>query len=193
MLMFSFTSLAAVSMALAGSVPGPRLLAALLWVILFFAATVGMDRIFLDEAAAGTLETLRLYAPATAVLLGKLAGAFLTLVVLSALLVPLFLVFIGGSVGAPFRFLSVLLLGVLGIAAAGTLTAALSAWAEVRAGLFAILTFPVILPVFLPAVAVTAELFAGETVNLHYLVAMGLYDLLLGVGASVLFDYVWGG
>ena len=49
---------------------------------------------------------------------------------------------------------------------------------------------PVILPVFLPAIFLTTGAFGGD-VQLSYLGGMGIYDLILTLGASVLFDYLW--
>ena len=48
----------------------------------------------------------------------------------------------------------------------------------------------VILPVFLPAIFLTTGAFGGD-VQLSYLGGMGIYDLILTLGASVLFDYLW--
>ena len=82
--------------------------------------------------------------------------------------------------------LPALLLRAIGLAVAGTFLAALSAGAGVRSGLF-----PVTLPVLLPAVAVTAEVFGGTEARISHLGGMGAYDLILMLGASLLFDYFW--
>ena len=50
----------------------PHLLAALLWIILFFAATSGLARVFVKEEDAHTAKTLRLAARPLAVFAGKL-------------------------------------------------------------------------------------------------------------------------
>ena len=49
MFMFALTTLACVSLSLSGMTLEPKLLAALLWVILFFASMAGADRGFGDE------------------------------------------------------------------------------------------------------------------------------------------------
>ena len=82
MFMFALTTLACVSMAMQGGGLDPRLLAALLWVILFFASMAGADRVFADEDTAGTLLALQVYGPAQAVLLGKMLYTFFLLLVL---------------------------------------------------------------------------------------------------------------
>ena len=106
-------------------------------------------------------------------------------------LAPLFLVLMGAEAVFPGVFVLTLLLGVAGIAAAGTLLAALAVGARVKNGLFAVLMLPVILPVFLPAVFLTAGALGGGSFSIAYLGGMALYDGLLAVGASVLFDYLW--
>ena len=191
MLMFSLTTLACVSMALQGGTLEPRLLAALLWVILFFASLAGADRVFADEDTAGTLLALRIYGPSQAVLMGKMLYTFFLMVVLAAFITPLFVLLLDVTVAAPGLLTVVLLLGCGGIAAAGTLIAALTTGASVHGGLFSILMLPVILPVFLPAISLSAAAFGGGDSAGSYLVGMGLYDLILAVGASLLFDYLW--
>lgn len=191
MFMFALTTLACVSLALQGGTLEPRLLAALLWVILFFASLAGADRVFADEDTAGTLLALRIYGPAQAVLMGKMLYTFFLMVVLAAFITPLFLLLLDVTVTVPGLLAGALLLGCGGIAAAGTLIAALTTGASVHSGLFSILMLPVILPVFLPAISLTAGALGSGEITVSYLVGMGLYDLILAVGASLLFDYLW--
>lgn len=190
MFMFALTTLACVSMALQGGGLEPRLQAALLWVILFFASMAGADRVFADEDMAGTLLALQVYGPSQAVLLGKMLYTFFLQVVLAMFIVPLFLMFMDCMVLLPLLLLLVTVFGCWGIAAAGTLIAALTTGASLHSGLFSILMLPVILPVFLPAISLTAGALGGEA-SWSYLGAMALYDLILTTGASVLFDYLW--
>ena len=141
--MFALTVIAFMSMSLAGDMPDARQAATLYWIVLFFAATLQGERLFAEEAAAGTLLFLRIYVPAQAVLFGKMA-------------------------------------------AADTLLAAVASSASVRGGLVPVLLLPSMLPILLPAIAVTAgstetSLFGGIL----------LYDLALTVGASILFDALW--
>lgn len=191
MLMFALTTLACVSMALQGAPLEPKLAAALLWIILFFASMAGADRSFVDEDTAGTLPTLKLYGAAQMVLWGKLLYTGFLLLCLTVFIAPLFLLLTGAEVMLGGVFLGTLLLGTLGISAAGTLIAALTCGAQVKSGLFSILMLPVILPVFLPAIFLTAGALGSGSAPLSYLVGMALYDGVLLMGASVLFDYLW--
>ena len=191
MFMFALTALACVSLALQGTGLEPRLAAAILWVLIFFAAMAGADRGFADEDAAGTLLTLKIYGGAQPVLLGKMLYTFFLLAALTGFITPLFLALTGTMVTSAGVFVLTLLLGTAGIAAAGTLLSALACGARVKNGLFPVLMLPVILPVFLPAVFLTAGTLAGGELPCSYLGGMALYDMLLIAGAAVLFDYLW--
>lgn len=191
MFLFALTTLSCISLALQGSMLEPRLLAALFWVILFFSSLAGADRVFGDEDMAGTLLVLRIYGPSQAVLLGKMLYTAFILLILAVFITPLFLIFMNGSVALPLLLLGTLAAGIWGIAAAGTLIASLLVGASVHSGLFSILMLPVILPVFIPAIALTATALGDGGSSSSYLVSMLLYDFILTIGASLLFDYLW--
>ena len=184
--MFALTVIAFMSMSLAGGLTDARLTAALLWIVIFFAATLQGERLFAEEAAAGTLLFLRIYIPAQAVLFGKMAAHLITLVVLAVIVVPLTLVLMDAPFVLDAVFVGTLFLGLWGMAAADTLLAAVAANASVRGGLVPILLLPSMLPILLPAIALTAG--EGEPILLG---GMMIYDMALTVGASMLFDSLW--
>src|SRR5690349_492211 len=72
-LLFAVTALVVVGMALGPAKLSGVLSAALLWVVLFFAAFSGLAHVFLHEEETNTAMALRLSAPASAVYAGKLA------------------------------------------------------------------------------------------------------------------------
>ena len=191
MLMFSFTSLVCISFTLGGTSAEPKLFAALLWILLFFSSLAGSDRVFSDEEAEGTLMALRVYAPSQAVLFGKMLYEFFVLTVITVLLLPLFIVFLGVETKEILLLLCTVGAGLWGISAAGTLLSALIVGAGVRSGLFSVLMLPVILPVFLPAIRLTEAAFGGTVVSLSFFGGIVLYDMILSVAASILFDYLW--
>ena len=184
--MFALTVIAFLSMSLAGGMSDARLTAALLWVVVFFAATLQGERLFAEEAAAGTLLFLRIYVPAQAVLFGKMAAHFVTLLILAAIVLPLILILMNAPFVLDVVFLTALVLGLWGMAAADTLLAAVAAGASVRGGLVPVLLLPSMLPILLPAIALTAG--EGES---SLLGGMLIYDMALTVGASMLFDSLW--
>ena len=181
MFMFSLTAIAALSFALRCAPPAPQVAA-------------GVGRAFYEEAASGTLLALRIYAGAQAVFVGKFCYTLFMLVALAVFDLALFQVFLGFSLAdffAAMVFLLVVFLGIWGLAAAGVIVSALTVGAGAKSGLFSVLLLPVVLPVFLPALNLTGELFSSLLPSSSLLGAMALYDMILTLGASWLFDFVW--
>ena len=190
-LMFALTTLSCVSLLMQGDTLAPRLAASMLWVILFFSLLAGAGRGFADEEQAGTLMALQVYGSSQAVLFGKGLFMAVLLFALSLLIVPMYLVLMDTSVSSWPAFLLTLLGGTYGMAMAGTLLSALMSGAKVQGGLLSILMLPVLLPILLPAIVLTASCFAGEAVHMSYLVGIALYDAIMTLAASLLFDFLW--
>lgn len=190
MMMFALTTVAALSLSTGGTILDEKFLAALLWVVIFFAAGAGLSGTFDDEAQAGTLPTLKLYGDAQAILFGKMSCALLSLTALMTFILPIFCVLFDVRVEKIFLLAATVALGIVGLAAAGTLTAALTTSAKVKGGLFAILLFPVTLPVFLPAIRLTEIAFGASQVDSGLLAAMSAFDAILILAASILYDYL---
>ena len=184
--MFALTVIAFMSMSLVGGLTDVRLTAALLWMVIFFAATLQGERLFAEEASAGTLLFLRIYVPAQAVLFGKMAAHFITLLVLAALVLPLVVILMDAPLVLNGCLAGTLCLGLWGMAAADTLLAAVAANASVRGGLVPVLLLPSMLPILLPAISLSAG--EGEQALLGGIL---IYDMALTVGASMLFDSLW--
>lgn len=191
MVMFSLTAISAVALSLYGVVPSPKTASSLLWLVLFFSASVGLDRIFSEEAAQNTLMALRVYGTSSGVLWGKLLYSVVLLLGLGLFTAALFFLFLGVETTSPLLFLLVLALGLWGMAGAGVLVAALTVAAEARSGLFSVLLLPVLLPVLLPAIYMTGNLLDGRAAEPAYFGGIALYDAILTLAASMLFDALW--
>ena len=189
MMMFALTSIASLSLSTGGFVE-PKFLAALLWVVIFFAASAGIAGTFDDEATAGTLPTLKLYADAQAILFGKMIYVFLSLVALTIFILPIFLILFDAPTENFLLLFTTIFLGLIGLAAAGTLTAALTTSATVKGGLFPILLFPITLPIFLPAIALTEISFTGAAFEMSSLIVIAAFDSILITASSILYDYL---
>ncbi len=190
MMMFALTAVASLSLSTGGAFVEPKFLAALLWVVIFFAASAGISGTFDDEAQTGTLPTLKLYAAAQAILFGKMLYVFASLVALTIFILPIFLILFDAPVARIFLLAATILTGLIGLAAAGTLTAALTTSATVKGGLFPILLFPITLPIFLPAISLTEISFTGAASDSSLLVVMAAFDAILITAASILYDYL---
>lgn len=189
MMMFALTTVASLSLSTGGFVD-TQILSALLWVVIFFAASAGISGTFDDEAQAGTLPTLKLYADAQAILFGKMAGVLLSLIALTIFILPIFLILFDVAVENFPLLIATILAGLIGLSAAGTLTAALTTSATVKGGLFPILLFPVTLPIFLPAIALTQTALTGTAFEASSLVVVAVFDAILLLASSILYDYL---
>ena len=186
MMMFSLTALACISLAMRGAVLEPELLSALLWIILFFASTA-LDRTFDDEA----ISTLKVYGDSQSILFGKMIYSMLSMLLVSIFLLPIFVMLFDCEVVAPLILFLTVILGLVGISGAGTLISAISSVASVRSGLFPILLFPIVLPLFMSAIELTTAAFLGLEVSTSLIISMVLYDSILLIASSILFDYLW--
>ena len=193
--MFVAASLVLVRVALGQGAPSVSVAAALLWVVVVFAAAVGLGRAFVAEEERGTALLLQLHLRPSQVYAGKLAFNVALMTALGGVAALGFRVLVPTPLGAPAVLAAALALGAVGLAAATTLLSALVARARAAGPLLPVLAFPVVVPVLIPAVALT-ELAAGSPVG-AWAAARGDLGLLVAyagllVSASfLLFDYVW--
>jgi heme exporter protein B len=171
----------------------PHLLSALLWVILFFAATSGLSRVFVKEEDAHTAKTLRLAGRPVAVLAGKFLFNLLLLVALYAFIVPLYCALMSYSVKGVAGLVLVLAAGAVALAATSTMVAAIIARASGATTLFAILSVPLVLPLLVMLIQGTRAAAAGAALAavlpaLRGIVSLGGATLIISV---YLFPVVW--
>lgn len=176
--------------------PNPRVLAAvgpgIVWVAYLFAGVLSLGRTFVVERDRGTLDGLVLSPVAReAIYVGKVAGAFTLMVVVEALLLPAFVVLHDLPVFDPW-FIAMALLATLGFASVGTLFSAIAAHTRAREVLLPLLFLPVVLPVVIGAVAVSASIFEGEGWGVfgRWFQLIVAFDLLFLVLSSLAFEYV---
>src|SRR5437588_11348257 len=110
-LLFAITSLVVVAFAVRIGVLSPSVKAALLWVVLFFAAFSGLAHVFVHEEDASTSIALRLTASPLAVYYGKLLFNLALLAAIALIAVPLFMIMLGISPERPALFLALLITG----------------------------------------------------------------------------------
>jgi len=188
--MFAVITLTAVSFAVGQFAIGNDVRAAFLWIVLFFAAMSGLSRVFVKEEDAGTVYALRLAAGSGVVYTGKLFFNVLLLFALALILVPLFVVLMGLQVADWGLFLTTLLLGTAGLAGAATIIAAIIAKASAKGELFAVLSFPVLLPLLIAAIAATRQALEGEGSSGEWQLLVSYLVVMVTV-SFMLFDFVW--
>jgi heme exporter protein B len=196
MALFAVTTLVVFHFALdRGSVDGD-LAAGVLWVTLLFAAMLGINRLFVADAEDGGLEAFLLAPVERATLFAaKALALFAYLVVLELLLLPAFaLLLLGPSLGPPLPELAgVLVLADVGIAICGTLVSALAVRTRARDLIGPLVALPLLLPVLIAGARATAPLLVAsgaEGPTLRWLAVLGLYDLVFGLLAYAVFDFL---
>ena len=192
-LMFAITTLAVVSFSLGQSGLSPKLLSALFWIVIFFSAMSGLAHVFIREEESGTALALRLMADPDPVYIGKLAFNFSLLTTMTMVVTPLFFIFTDAPAEHIISFLPVLALGVIGLSGATTLVAAIISRASVKGALFAVLSFPILMPLLIALVAATEKVFGGSGLGeafaeLQFLFA---YAVVMITASLLLFKFVW--
>jgi heme exporter protein B len=192
--LFALTTLVVVSVGLGplgtALAEGTAVLPVLLWVILLFAAAAGLPRAFVQEEETHTATALRLAASPSALFGGKLAYSATLTLALEAVVAPLFLAMMQLEVAGPGLFVATLLAAGYGLAVASTLIAAIIAQARGRSTLFAVLAFPVTLPLLVLAVELTRNAVTGDPGGGAFGQLL-LYDATLTVASLMLFPVVW--
>jgi heme exporter protein B len=197
MVLFSVTTLVVFHFALQRGQVAGDLASGVLWVTLLFAAMLATGRLFVADHEEGGLDGF-LLAPTdrTALLVAKALSLFAFLVVLEIVLVPALALLLLGPApgpGAYAQLVAVLLLADAGIALTGTLVGALAVQTRARDLIVPLLALPLLIPVVIAAARATTPLVleaGARGVPPRWLVLLALYDLLFGLLAYALFDYL---
>lgn len=189
-LLFSVTTLTAVSFAVGRLANRPDLLSALLWIVILFAALATLSHAFVREVEGHTMILLRLVATPTAIALGKLLFNLLFLGVLEVVTVPLFLILMGGPPPRWGAFIGILALGSVALAASATLVGALIAQSRGRGALYAGVSFPLLLPVLGAAVSGTRAQWQGAPIDGEVRLLAAYATAVLAV-SLLLYDHLW--
>lgn len=168
----------------------PQAIAAgLIWLTIVFGGMLGLGRTFSLEEEEGAFQGILLSPiPRDAIYLGKVAANFIILTVVTALIFGVFALFFGLEFGGhPVALTGVVLLGILGFVAIGTLFSAISSGTTMGDTLLPILVFPLLIPLVIYGVTATSSLFAGLPVsevdgNIRMLGAFASVALFAGAG-----------
>jgi heme exporter protein B len=167
-----------------------RVCGALLWIILFFCAATGLPRAFVREEETGTAYALRKVAPASLTLAGKTLFNYLLFLAIAAVTVPAFSVLLEWRPGSPAGLAAVLALAGYGLSVVATFLAALVARASQKNVLFVVLSFPLLLPLLLSAIAATVEAAGGRVPGTALRVIVA-YDGAASCAAYLLASAAW--
>jgi len=191
--LFALVTLTAVSFSVGALYPSEEIMAAIFWIILFFASMSGLAHTFVKEEESGTAMILRLSADGMVIFWGKLIFNFILVTAITVLIVPLFVIFLDVSIGNWVIFAAGLVLGLIGLSGATTIVAAIVSRASVKGALFTVLSFPVLMPLLMAGIEITKVGFIGGgwsevSAPLQLLAA---YDVVMITISVLLFDFVW--
>jgi heme exporter protein B len=196
MLLFSLTTFVLFHFGLGRDEVNGTLAAGVLLVTLLFSAILGINRLFVSEHEEGGFDAV-LMAPIdrTAFFVAKAAALFVFLVLVEV--VALFgfsILLLGPSPWPALPGLAVVLVLLdIALAVVGTLVSALAIQTRARDLIVPLIGLPLLVPALIAAARACAPLFAaGGAGSLpgKWLLILGLYDLVFGLLAYAVFEFL---
>ena len=166
------------------------------WVTLLFAAILGINRLFVTEFENSGMQGI-LLSPTDrgAIYFAKGLALLIFLLALEVIAVPVFALFFleGSFTEILVRLIPILALANLGIAAVGTLAAAMTVYARARELILPIVMLPLMVPLVIAASAATKPVMNMSDIGSppgKWLLVLGLFDTVFALLAFVVFDFL---
>jgi heme exporter protein B len=169
-----------------------RIAGGLIWVAFLFAAIVALNQTWARELRNQVLDAYRVSpAPANPLFLAKALGNFIFVIVLEALMTPLFVMFYKLRVlGAAWQLLPIAALGTWALVVNGTFFAAISIRTRAREIMLPLLLFPLSIPALLAMVNSTTAVLTGEESARFWIALLVAYDVVFTTVGLLLFETV---
>ncbi len=166
--------------------------AGVLWVTFAFAGTLGLNRSMAMEKDRGCLDGL-LLAPVdrSAIYFGKAVGNLIFMLIVEAIVLPVYSVLYSVNLFNP-GLLLVILLGSIGYVAVGTLLSSMAVQTRTRDVLLPVLLFPLVIPILIAAVKGSTGFLQGvDSVDIRpWINLLLVYDVIFIAAAFMVFDYI---
>ncbi len=197
MSLFSVTTFVVFHFALQQRSVDGDLAAGILVVTLLFATILGINRLYVADREEGGFDAF-LLAPVdrTAFGVAKAVTLFAFLVALEVVMLPAFAILLLGP-GMGFevvgKLVVVLLLVNVGLAVVGTLVGALAIQTRARDLIGPLIALPLLVPVVITAARALSPVLGADGAGAlegRWLGVLGLYDLVFGLLAYALFDFL---
>ena len=163
-------------------VSSPNVAPGVLWISILFCGILLIGRSWaLEREQDAVFGLLMAPIPRASIYVGKTLSAFVLLLLIELLLVPLCLVFfqveLSGNASALF---ALVFLGSVGFVSTATLFSAVGIRTRARDLMLSVLVFPLVAPALLASAVATRELFSGATTTeiLGWLRILTAFDLL---------------
>jgi len=175
--------------------PTPQMVAAvapgILWVAFTFAGVLGLNRSFILEKDSAGMEGLMLCPVSRDVIFfGKMAGSLLFMLIVEALIFPVFGLLFNLPLFMP-EAIVIAILATIGFAAVGTVFSAVAVNTRGREIMLPILFFPVVVPVIIAAVEATGVAIDGGSWSDmgRWPQLIGIFDVIFLVVSAFLFQF----
>lgn len=164
-----------------------------LWVAVTFAAVLGLTRSFAAERENECLQGL-LLCPLDrgTIYLAKTIANFIFMMAAQMAIVPIFVFFFDHDIGPAWMGVILsLALGIFGLAAIGTLFAAIAVRTRAREVMLPLLMLPLVVPLFIAGVRATTRLLSGHPFGevTQWLNLMVAFDVVFLVVGWLVFEY----
>jgi heme exporter protein B len=175
------------------AIPAMDLAPGVLWVIFTFSGLLGLNRSFGLELAERAYDGL-LASPVSreSIFTGKVLANLAFVAGVQALTLPAVALFFDLQVGAAWGMLiGIVLLAALGLAAVGTLFAAIASNTRLAELLLPMMTLPFFVPLVIPAAQASAVVLRGQPVSdaMAWLKVLLAFDLVFVTACVVVFPY----
>jgi len=165
-----------------------------LWITFLFSGSIGLSRSFAMEKESDAIKGL-LLAPIdrSLIYIGKFLSNLTFLLIIEIITIPIFVIIFNYDFNLSLlSLLLVIFIGTIGFSAVGTLFSAMSLNTRLREVLLPILYFPVIIPVLINSINITASILSGSSLSengssLQILIAFDIIFLAAGI---LLYEYI---
>ena len=163
----------------------------LFWIIMLFAAVNAIAKSFVTESKGRMLYYYSITS-AQAIILSKTIYNGLLMLVLSVLTILVYLLFFPNSIGDPVYYFMAVLFGSISFSTVFTMVSAIASKAG-SAGLMAILSFPVIIPIILVLVKLSKNAMDGIDASFftEQIILLGAINIIVVATSLTLFPYLW--
>lgn len=169
-----------------------RIAGGLVWVAFLFAVVVALNQTWARELRNQVLDAYRVSpAPANPLFLAKAAGNFIFVILLEALMTPLFIMFYKlRALGPAWELVPTSVLGTWALVVNGTFFAAISIRTRAREIMLPLLLFPLSIPALLGMVNATTAILTGEEPARFWIALLVAYDVVFTTACLLLFETV---
>ncbi len=164
----------------------------LIWVAFLFASIVALNQTWARELRNQVLDAYRVSpAPSNSLFIAKALGNFLFVLILEAVMTPLFIIFYNlRALGPAWQLIPVGVLGTWALVVNGTFFAALSLRTRSREIMLPLLLFPISIPAIQAMVEATRIILAADGSARFWIVLLITYDVVFTTACLGLFETI---